>query len=73
MGTNHRDTVAANVRAEVARRRARQTDLAALLGISQQAMSRRLTGEVAFDVDELQALASHLEVPASELLGEVPA
>lgn len=68
-----RAAVAANVRAAAARHRLRQSDLATIVGLSQQAMSRRLSGEVAFDVDELHALASHLEIPAAQLLGEAQA
>lgn len=65
-----RAEVAANVRAAAARLRRRQSDLATVIGLSQQAMSRRLSGEVAFDVDELHALATYLEIPAAQLLGE---
>lgn len=70
MDTFRRHRVAANIRAENARRGGTQLELARWLGISQQAMSRRLTGEIAFDVDELQAVAEHFGVPTSHLLGE---
>lgn len=65
-----RSATADNVRAEVARRRVRQADLADLLGISQQAMSRRLHGEVSLTVDELKLIAAHLDMPVHVLLGE---
>lgn len=64
--------VAANVRAEIARRRIRQVDVAASLGMSQQALSRRLTGEVAFDVGELHEVAALLETTAAALLAPEP-
>lgn len=77
MSTNLRSAVAANVRAELARRRLRQADVAAALGMTTSALSRRLTGETPFDVDELEALAAHLELPITGLLpavaGEVSA
>ena len=47
-----------------------QDTLATSLGVSQAAVSRRLTGAVAFDVTELDALAQLFGVPASRLLGE---
>lgn len=67
------DTTAAVVRAELARRRLKQNDVATALGLTQSAMSRRLVGEVEFSVSELRKLSEILEVPASTLLGEVPA
>jgi transcriptional regulator with XRE-family HTH domain len=60
--------VAMNVRVELARRRVRQTDLAECLGLSQAAVSRRLSGAVPFDVNELAAAAALLGVPAASLL-----
>jgi transcriptional regulator with XRE-family HTH domain len=65
--------VAANLRAEIARQRKRQTDLAAALGISAPALSRRLKGETPISVDELQVLADRLDRPMSFFLGEKPA
>lgn len=54
-------------------RRATQQDAGDKLGLSQRAMSRRLTGEVEFSATELEKLASMLEVPVSSFFGEVPA
>lgn len=65
--------VAANVRAEVARRRIRQADIAGHLSIDQRAVSRRLLGHVEFSASELQKLAELLEVPVSALYGEASA
>lgn len=65
--------VAANVRAEVARRRIRQADLADAMGLDQRAVSRRLLGHVEFSATELQKVAQILDVPVARLLGEVPA
>ena len=65
--------VADTVRAEMARRRVTQTSIANDLHISQAALSRRLSGMVPFDVKELSALASLLDMPVSSLLGEVAA
>lgn len=63
----------ANVRAEMARAGISQTSLATSLGISQAAVSKRLRGEVAFNVDELAAVAEVLGVALSALLAEQPA
>jgi transcriptional regulator with XRE-family HTH domain len=63
-----REAVAGAVRAELARRRLTQTDLAAALGLSQQAASRRLAGKVPFDIDELSRVADLLRVRLVDLL-----
>jgi transcriptional regulator with XRE-family HTH domain len=62
--------VAATVRAEMARRRVRQTALAKHLDLSQAAVSRRLNGETEFAVGELLAVADLLGVSAASLLAE---
>lgn len=61
-------TVAAEVRAEMARQRITQESLADSLGVAQQTISRRLTGEVAFDLAELERIAGILGVPLSRFL-----
>lgn len=65
--------VAANVRAELARRGRSATNLAASIGMSQSAMARRLAGQIAFDVNDLGAVATELDVPLSVLLPRVEA
>jgi transcriptional regulator with XRE-family HTH domain len=62
-----------NVRAEMARAGVTQRDLAQVLGRSQQAVSQRLNGYVAFDVSEITKVAAHLSVPASTLMPGEPA
>lgn len=52
----------------MARRRIPQSTLAEALNISQAAVSRRLSGKVAFDVNELEAVASVIGVPAADLI-----
>lgn len=66
------DLVAAEVRAQMARIRMTQTQLAASLGLPQSAVSNRLRGKVAFSVDELQAVAETLGVHPAVLLGGAP-
>ncbi len=68
-----RETIAGNARAEIARRRVRQSDLVDVLGVSQPALSRRLNGEVDFTIGELQALAAYLEISLEQLLHSIPA
>lgn len=63
----------ANVKAEMARAGIGQVQLAARLGLSQTAVSSRLRGVVAFNVDELAAVARVLEVPISALVADEPA
>ena len=58
--TSHAERVAAAVRSELARQRIPQATIAARLGISQAAVSRRLSGVVPFDVSELAEVADVL-------------
>lgn len=60
-----RERVAAEVRAEMARQRVSQASVRMALGLSQSAMSRRITGELAFDVGELTAIARLLGRPVT--------
>jgi predicted transcriptional regulator len=60
--------VAANVRAECARQRVTQAELATLLNLSQAAVSRRLSGAVAFELDELHAVAERLSLQVEQLV-----
>jgi transcriptional regulator with XRE-family HTH domain len=62
------ETVAAEVRAELARRNISKTEAAAKLGISRTLLWNRLRGESPFTVDELEALAELLGVPAARFL-----
>jgi predicted transcriptional regulator len=64
---------AAQVRAEIARRRCSQTTIAAKLQLSQSAVSRRLAGDVAWSVSELVGLSELLDVPLSTLLAQASA
>ena len=61
----------ANVRAEMARRGVSQTAMASHLGLGQSALSKRLRGVIAFDINELTAIAQHLDVPLDTLIAGV--
>jgi transcriptional regulator with XRE-family HTH domain len=54
----------------MARRNITQRSMAARLGMTQQALSRRLSGEVRFDVEELGQIADMLGIPVALLFGE---
>lgn len=64
--------VAANVRAEVARRMLGQRVLAEKLDLTQRAVSRRLRGEVAWSGDELAQLAQFLEIAVERFFDARP-
>lgn len=66
--TSPAQRVSGEVRAAMARKRVTQSVLAAHLGISQAALSRRLRGEIPFDVNELALIASHLDVTIDALI-----
>jgi len=57
----------------MARRSHSQVSLAPLVGMRQQALSRRLSGRTPFTIDELARIAGALEVPLSRLVSEVAA
>lgn len=60
--------VAANIRAEVARRGMTQQQVADLVGEKQYWVSRRLTGAVPITTGDLIRFARALDMPAAELL-----
>jgi transcriptional regulator with XRE-family HTH domain len=68
--TSANQFAAAEVRAELARQRISQRDLAARLDPPQNQMylQRRLSGRVGFDVDDLAAIAAALAVPVTQFL-----
>jgi hypothetical protein len=57
------ETVAGEVRANLARKRRSGRSVALELGWTQPYMSRRLNGDVPFDVNDLAAIAEVLDVP----------
>jgi len=61
--------LAANVRAEAARRRVSQAQIAQHLGIDQSAISRRMAGKTEFSSSELARISDLLEVPVAEFFG----
>jgi transcriptional regulator with XRE-family HTH domain len=65
--------VAANVRAELARRQKQQRDLAGVLGISIAQVSERLAGRTPFRLDELEPVAEMFGLPVTALLAAQPA
>lgn len=60
--------MADNVRAALARRRMTQGVAAEHLGISRDALSKRMNGKTPFDVAELERLSEVLDVPYSQLV-----
>ena len=60
--------VLGNVRAEIARRRLSQSDIAREMGQNQQWLSRRLIGYVPLSVPELMTLAGIIGVDIADLL-----
>lgn len=64
-----RVTIAEEVRAQMGRDRISAVQLGRMIGRSQSYMSRRLVGDLPFDLDDLEAIAGALDVPLSRLLG----
>ncbi len=60
--------VAANVRAEAARRRVEQRDIARALAMSRAAVSDRFRGRTPWTLSEVEGLARFLRVSLEELL-----
>ena len=62
------ESVAAAVRAELARKRRTGVQLAELMGITQQSVSKRLCGNTPFSVTELVLVAEWLDIAPSVFL-----
>lgn len=63
------DTVAAEVRAHMARRRVTQVQLAEILGIKQVSVSERLRGKTPFRLEEIGVIAEAFGIHPAALLG----
>lgn len=63
-----REHAAEEIRVILARRRMSAAELARRTGIKQSTMSRRMTGETAFDLDDLEAIAEVLGIAVGDLL-----
>lgn len=64
------EAIAGELRALMARNRVTGTALAKLLGWKQQYLSRRLTGAVPLDVNELATIAEVFDVPVEQFFAE---
>ena len=64
------EIVASNIRAELARQRISQRDLAEKLGRSVMFINRRVTGEGFSDLDTLDDIAAALGVSRDDLLSD---
>ena len=62
------DSIAAEVRAELARRRCPAKDVAAALGLDKSAVSRRLNGHTRFTVEDLAIIGRLLGVEPGRFL-----
>ena len=63
-----REAVAAELRSELARNRISASKVAFAIGKDQPWISRRLTGQVAFDLDDLDAITQVMGISPSELM-----
>src|SRR3982751_926451 len=63
-----REPLAEEIRALMGRRRVTGANIAAALGKSQSYVSRRLTGETAFDTDDLEIVCGLLKVDPETLI-----
>lgn len=60
--------LAAELRAEIARARLTQLEVAAMAGVSAQTLSKLLRGKAVLDVEQLAALSATLGMPASDVM-----
>lgn len=63
-----REYLAGEIRAEVARQQASKSAIAAALGVVPATISRKLSGEQPFHTEELDVIATMLNIPPSELV-----
>lgn len=64
-----RESIAGEIRVAMVRRQVTGAALAQALGKSQAYVSRRLSGETAFDTDDLEVIAGALRVSVADLVG----
>lgn len=67
-GTSLRERTAEEIRVLLARRHISAAELARRTGMKQPYISRRMTGEVAWDVDDLERIAAVLDVDVIDLM-----
>jgi transcriptional regulator with XRE-family HTH domain len=67
-GAKYREAVAGAVRSAMSELGITQQNLADATGLKQQYISRRVTGETAFDVEDLALIAAALGVPVASLM-----
>lgn len=65
MPGNDRNSIAAEVRAELARQKKTQREIGDILGLPQQSVQQRLNGKTPFRAEELAVLADALGVSVS--------
>ncbi len=63
-----REHVAEEIRVLLARRKMSAAELARRTGMKQSTLARRMTGETAFDMDDLEVIAEVLTVDVQDLL-----
>jgi transcriptional regulator with XRE-family HTH domain len=64
------DRVAEELRAVLARRQISASELARRTGLRQPYLSRRMTGAVPFNLDDLELIAPVLRIEVADLLGD---
>jgi len=69
-GSTWSQSVAATVRAELARRRIRAAALMEVLGLGRTATYDRVNGVVPFDTQEILLVAAFLDMTAEQLVAE---
>ena len=63
------DTIAREIRAELARQRLTNRELAERVGIQPSGISRRLDGEIPLKVSEVEQIAAALGVSVTQFVG----
>lgn len=65
---NTQQKTAAMVRAFAAANRLKQTDIAAVLGLSQRSAGLKMNGDVAWSLDDVQVMAKHFGITPEQLM-----
>jgi len=69
--SEHREAVAGEIRAVIARKQVRLDDLSVATGIAKSTLSTKLRGHSEFSVTELIDIAMALDVPAADFLPDL--
>lgn len=63
--------ISAKIKANLAFQGKSQIQLAEALGLTRESLNRRLSGKTSWEIDEVMAVSTYLEMPFEDLMADV--